>query len=221
MTDSSLLPLRAFFRFSFSALHQKGLPRQGKRLLDLSKQHALPPLPQLEGLPAFGEIRIAWNSGGLGISVEVRNKRRPLLADSRSPTVSDGLQLWIDTRGTQNVHRASRFCRHLCLLPRGGAPRQEAPVALSLPIARAREEAPSIDPAAIILRSEVGPTGYLLESWLPASVLHGFDPEANSRLGFYYLLTDGEFGDQFPALGSEFPIAYDPSLWCTLELQPA
>jgi hypothetical protein len=60
--------------------------------------------------------------------------------------------------------------------------------------------------------------GYLLEAWLPSSVLNGYDPEAQPRLGFYYALRDAELGEQFLSIGADFPFAIDPSLWSTLEL---
>ena len=68
------------------------------------------------------------------------------------------------------------------------------------------------------MQAAVTKTGYRLEGWLPASVLHGFDPESQSRLGFYYALRDSEFGEQFLSVGQDFPYAIDPSLWSTLEL---
>ena len=57
-----------------------------------------------------------------------------------------------------------------------------------------------------------------MEAFLPAAVLHGFDPETNRRLGFCYRLRDREMGDQFLAPGAEFPYWEDPSLWSVLEL---
>lgn len=72
--------------------------------------------------------------------------------------------------------------------------------------------------AEIRLWSAVTKTGYCLESWLPASVLHGYDPEAQPRLGFYFALRDAELGEQFLSVGADFPFAIDPSLWSTLEL---
>ncbi len=87
------------------------------------------------------------------------------------------------------------------------------------PIARAREESPLADPADISIAADVAKDGYLLQCWFPASVLHGYDPDATPRLGFYYFLRDEEFGQQYLSVGPEFPFAADPSLWATLELQ--
>jgi hypothetical protein len=60
--------------------------------------------------------------------------------------------------------------------------------------------------------------GYLIEAFLPAAVLHGFDPEQNLKLGFFYWVHDNELGDQTLSVGSEFPYIEDPSLWSVLAL---
>ena len=69
-----------------------------------------------------------------------------------------------------------------------------------------------------IVGCATAPDGYLLEAWIGAEALSGFEPESNPRLGFYYCLRDAELGEQFLAVGREFPFAHDPSLWATLEL---
>ena len=88
----------------------------------------------------------------------------------------------------------------------------------------------SSDPPSLMVRRSSGVTtddsalglprlrGYLLEAFIPARVLTGFDPQENPRLGFYYHVHDAELGDQFLTVGREFPFAEDPSLWSTLEL---
>ena len=67
-------------------------------------------------------------------------------------------------------------------------------------------------------RSRSKKTGYRVEAFLPAAVLHGFDPEQNPRLGFFLAVRDGELGDHLLSGGAEFPYWEDPSLWSTLEL---
>jgi hypothetical protein len=57
-----------------------------------------------------------------------------------------------------------------------------------------------------------------LEAFLPAGVLHGFDPEQNTRLGVCYGVRDAELGEQQLAAGPDFPFVEDPSLWSVLEL---
>jgi hypothetical protein len=93
-----------------------------------------------------------------------------------------------------------------------------APQAIELAIARAREERPLADSKDLIIEAKRHRDGYLLEAWLPAKALVGYDPESNPQLGFYYLLEDAELGRQVLTVGPEFPFDQDPSLWSTLEL---
>jgi len=218
MTTPGLLPHRFLFRYSLPVRHEKKLPKSGKRLLGLSAGFALPDFGALEGRAPFGQLLLAWNERGLAIAVEVQGKKSLPRCDSLSPDMSDGLRVFIDTRNTQNIHRASRYCRQFYLLPAGGGRKGADPLALDVPILRAREEAPPVKMAEVRQAVSASKTGYVLETWLPASVLFGYDAEAQPRLGFYYALRDAELGEQYLSVGPDFPFAVDPSLWSTLEL---
>lgn len=215
---NTVVPHRFLFRSSLPVVHVPGLPKSGSRLLDLPPTCILPDFSELDGATTFGEIRAAWNAHGLGFAVDVRGKSRPPLGNSAAPAESDGLQVWIDTRNTQTIHRASRFCHHFCAAPTGSGKRENAPFAAQRPIARAREEGPLAKPEQMQVWSALRPDGYSLELWLPGEILYGFEPESNPLLGFYYWLHDRELGDQFQSVGLEFPFSHDPSLWSTLEL---
>ena len=142
----------------------------------------------------------------------------PLACDTKRPGESDGLHVWIDTRNVQNIHRASRFCHHFCLLPASSNGKVGNPFATQIEIARSREAGTLADGKQIKVCAQATKTGYRLQAWFPADILVGFDTEANPRLGFYYHLRDSELGDQFLTVDDEFPFASDPSLWSTLEL---
>lgn len=215
---NQLLPHRFLFRYSLPAKYSAKLPLRGKALLKLSAAHALPDFSDLDSATKFGDIRLAWNEQGIGIAVKVTGKSRPTVCRAAIPTETDGLQVWIDTRNTQNIHRASRFCHHFAFLPAGDGPKGDQPSASQLAIARAREDAPQTHINDVQVRSVIADDGYQLETWIPASALHGFDPESTRQLGFYYLLQDSELGQQYPSVGPDFPIAHDPSLWVTVEL---
>jgi hypothetical protein len=60
--------------------------------------------------------------------------------------------------------------------------------------------------------------GYLMQGFIPATAMTGYDPAEHPRLGFYYAVTDRELGWQTFSLGAEYPFQSDPSLWGTLEL---
>ena len=212
----AVVPHSFLFRYSFPVRRAGNLPRKSAPLLGLGQEFALPDLAALHEGPRFAELRMAWNAEGIGISARVQGKSGPPVCNPTYPAESDGLQVWIDTRNTQSIHRASRFCHHFCALPDGG--KRRGPAAVQLPIARAREESSLARPEQIGVHFEGQQGGYLLEMWLPADVLTGFDPEANPRLGFYALVRDSGLGEQFLTVGREFPFANDPSLWSTVEL---
>ncbi len=205
------------FRWSFAIPQIASLPKKSGGLLDLPENCRLPSICELDGKQDFAEIRMAWNSTGLAISAEVRGKKRKPDCSPGSFITSDGMTVWIDTRNTQGVHRATRFCHQFCVMPTGGA-RKTSPVVIQVPLARAREESTPTDVSQVQLKSEVRDDGYLLEAWFAASTLVGFDPANFNRLGFHYLVRDAELGEQSLAVGTEFPVASDPSLWQTLEL---
>ncbi len=215
---NELIPPAFLFRMALPVRKAPKLPRSGSAPLQLTADYALTDIGELAQGKRFGELRLAWNEKGLGCRVEVTGKKYSPRCDYAQLLNSDGLNLWIDTRSTQNIHRASRFCHHFCVLPSGAMKDRTQPVARQLPIARAKEEAPTCDPKQIITHSEVNDSGYVLEVWLPTEILHGYDPESNPRIGFYYHIRDQELGDQYLAVGAEFPFDHDPSLWWPLEL---
>lgn len=217
---NSIIPTPFLFRYSLSAKKIAGLPKKSKTsLLALPDDCILPNLREVDGETNFGDVRIGWNEKGIGISASVSGRTMPLSCDPKRPTESDGLQVWIDTRNTQNIHRASRFCHHFCFLPASKEGKAGKPFATQLEIARARETSALADAKVLPVTVKAKRDGYLLEAWLPAAVLTGFDPEATPRIGFYYQLKDSELGEQFLTVGDEFPFANDPSLWTTLELE--
>lgn len=216
-----VVPQRFLFRYRIPVRYESGLPRRGKRLLDLGPEHTLPGFESLEGKHGFAELRAAWNPRGIGLSVQVAGKRHPLSCDAGDVYDSDGLQLWFDTRDTKSIHRASRFCHLFCLLPAGGGKQEQEPVCKQLPVPQAREDAPVFKASDVKLASEITADGYRLEAWIPANVLHGFEPSEHPLLGFYYRVVDAELGQQVLTVEDAFPYASDPSMWGTLELLEA
>ena len=216
---STVLPYRFLFRFEYPVCRSDGLPRRkGSRPLDLPESCRLQEAGPLDGVAPFALLSAAWNDHGIGFQLEVPRRSSRLKCDPDRPEQSDGLRLWLDTRSTQNVHRATRFCRSFVALPQGGGDDGRQPVAVQLPVPRAREDAPLCDPDDLLVAAEVANDGYRLELWLPRDVLQGFDPAAQPRLGFHYLIRDRALGSQTPAVGNDYPYDADPSLWSVLNL---
>ncbi len=214
--SESLLPKRFLFRFAAPCRYKS--PLWTKEGAGLGRQHRLANFSQLEGQSGAIEVRAGWSEAGLAVACRVEGKRQPVWDRDSRPEDSDGLHLWIDTRDVHNVHRAGRFCHRFLFLPRGGGPRLDRPLAQWLPIHRARQMPQPVAAETLSVRSEIGKDGYLLEAFLPAEALTGFDPQEHPRLGFNYAVLDRELGVRTFAVGA--PLAYeeDPSLWATLEL---
>jgi hypothetical protein len=214
-----LLPQAFWFRLSVPCLRVAGLPRSaGKRLLDLPDACRLPQTAVLDGKDPWAEVRVAWNPDGLAVAVEAEGNLAALADDDR-PDSLYGVQVWVDTRDTRDVSRATRFCHRFDARLTGGAGKTGLGVKVSpRDIARAVATPPLCDPALIPAKAERTKKGWRLELFLPAGSLHGFDPETNRRLGFAYQVTDPERPDEFLGVGREFPVGENPSLWSTLEL---
>lgn len=215
---NQVVPSRFLFRWSFVAARIDSLPRSNGRLLDLPVETLLPDLWELDGQRPFAQIKLAWNDEGIAIGLAVSGRTRKPTCQLADVFNSDGIRLWFDTRSTQTVHRATKFCQHLMILPTGAGPKKNSPIVRSAAIPRAREDAILASTESIRAQSEVSDTGYWIDAWIPAQVLLGFDPPTNPRIGFHYALHDSELGKQTLAVGDEFPYESDPSLWQTVEL---
>lgn len=184
----------------------------------LEERHRLPCFAELDERRTFAEVRVGWSEVGLAVFLKVDGKKQaPWCRDTKIED-SDGLQLWIDTRDTKNVHRAGRFCHRFAVLPLGSGRNLDQPTIGLLAINRARESPREIHERQLVARSKRLPGGYELEAFIPADALTGYDPAEHSKLGFCYAVLDRELGAQTFTIGPEFPIAEDPSLWGTLEL---
>jgi hypothetical protein len=213
--DASLLPPRQFFRFSADVRRVE--LTAGKSLV-LDERYALPALAELDGRPAFADVRMAWNPQGLVWQATVEGKTQPPWCRDSRLEDSDGLQVWVDTRATLNVHRASRFCHRFIFMPLGGGGGGTNAVADQLLINRARENARPVRPRELEARAKITKNGYTLTAFAPATALGGYDPSQQPRLGFTYALQDRERGLQTFAVGPEFPYDEDPSCWAELRL---
>jgi hypothetical protein len=217
MSEPLLAPT---FLFRFSAACRRCDLVWSPRGIKLDERYVLPSFGELEGRPVFADLRAAWSDRGLWFTLRVAGKKQPPWCRETRSDDSDGLQIWVDTRDTHNIHRASRFCHRFAFLPFGSERRPDAPVAQWLLINRARENPRTVVNRLLQVRSERRIDGYLLQAHVPAEALTGFDPAEYPRLGFSYAVIDRELGWQTFSSGLEFPFAEDPSLWGTLELVP-
>jgi hypothetical protein len=189
---------------------------------DLPEECAIPCFAQLDQKKLFAELRGGWNDSGLAFALRVTGKKEAIWRNEKTPTAGDGLQLFIDTRDTHNIHRASRYCHRFAFMPlasgAGGTKQLQDSLAAQLAINRARESPKPVERGVLQVISKRIETGYQLDTFLPAAALTGFDPAEHPKLGFHYLVSDRELGEQTFAVSTAFPSDDDPSLWGTLEL---
>ncbi len=210
---SALVPPRFLFRWAFAVPHCPELPGDKPRTcLPLPERCRLPDLAGFDGHAPFAELLFGWNERGLGVGLVVHGRKLPAVDVS---TANDGLHLRLDTRCTQTVHRATKFCHAFHLRPRNA---KGQPGVARLPIPQAREEPPVDRDAKPLIQTTDTADGYRLDAWFPAAALYGYDPASHARLGFYAVVEDQKLGTQPLTVDDEFPIEFDPSLWQTLEL---
>ncbi len=218
----ALIPPRFLFRFEVDVKRSETIWTLKDGVV-LDESYRLPQLADLDNERSPAEVRMAWNDKGLAWWIRVEGKEQmPWCRESRLED-SDGLQLWIDTRATTNVHRATRFCHRYVFLPRGGGPSAEEPVADQMLINRARENARPVRPRELQVKSKVTDSSYELSCCIPAVALGGYDsvvgdPTGQPKLGFTYALFDRQLGLQTFSLGTGFPYEEDPSCWAQIRL---
>ena len=215
MTETLLAP-NFLFRYSVPCRYKADL--WSAKGAQLDEEYALPFFGELEGKRKYAELRAAWSEEGLAFALRVEGKSQPPWCRDSRIEDSDGLQIWIDTRNTQNIHRAGRFCHRFALLPAGTGKNLAEPLAALLAINRAKESPREIPRGSIQVRSQPHRGGYSLEAFIAAEALTGFNPVDQPQLGFFYAVVDKELGPQTFSLGPEFPFDEDPSLWGTLQL---
>lgn len=219
MADALLSP-SFLFRFSVAGRYSDQA-ENAFLAAGLGVEHRLPSFRELEGKRVFADVRCGWHETGLAWEVVVTGKKQSAWCREARLDDSDGVNVWIDTRDSRNIHRANRFCHRFVFLPTGGGARGDQPVAAMLPINRARELPKPVERGVVLVRGGLRGDGYSLRAWIPAAALTGYDVTEHRRIGVCYAVVDRELGWQTFSLGPEFPFVEDPTLWGTLELERA
>jgi len=227
MATTPLLPQAFWFRLAIPCRHVSALPGgdlgeggdDSSKLLRLDADCTLPATPTLEGEEAWAEVRAGWNAKGLAVQVDV--KQSSFLDSKQEMEPGPGFRVWVDTRDTRDVSRATRFCHCFVVrIVRGKT--KTAPLEVEvkqLSISRAVADAPLAAPKDLLAHAERLKQGWRVSLFLLAGALNGFDPDTNRRLGITYQISDYHREDQFLGAGRAFPLGDNPSLWTTLELR--
>ncbi len=189
--------------------------KQGKKASPklLSKGYLLPDTSDLTAEEPFGEVGVAWHQEGLHIHLHAAKKFEE--ASYPKYTEGDALELFIDTRDLKEAGFPTRFCHHFLILP------QEVQGIRALELTRFRTEDshPLCDPGKIEVSFHAGSRDYFLDIFLPAEILHGYDPLSFDRLGLTYTLHRYKGPPQnFSVCSNYVTIAQNPSLWASCRL---
>src|SRR5436853_1251674 len=148
----SLISPPMLFRFSAPCLRME--EKWSAAGIKLNEQYRLPCFAELAGKKSFADVRLGWSEAGIALNVTVQGKQQPPWCRDSRIDDSDGVQIWIDTRNTQNIHRAGRFCHRFALLPVGSGRKLDEPLIALLAINRAKESPREIDPRQLQIRCE-------------------------------------------------------------------
>ncbi len=208
---SSLIDPTFLFRFELRL--RKNALKWTTKGLDLPDKCKLPSFGALGERPVFADVRMAWSKEGIGVQVSVNGKRQvPWCRETRLDE-SDGFHVWIDTRCSPGIHRATQYCHRFLWMPAGGGSQREKPVTALVEINRARGNPKAVSPGDLKIAAFPRHDGYQLSGLIPAKSLTGFDPKNQPRISLYYCVIDRELGWQTLTLGPEYPVTEDPSLW--------
>lgn len=188
-------------------------------LLALKENATVYPPASVNDSPRFATIRLGWNETGFGGCVTVAGKTGAPQGDVSKLDATDSVTVWIDTRPSGIVHRATEYCHCFGFVPAEGDGGK--PAAVVVPIAQQRATRVESNVKLFQLRTKTGKSGqYTFEFWIPGTQLHGFREISEfGRLGFHTVINDRELGQQSFSLADDFPTSYDPSTWTQLELQ--
>ena len=185
----------------------------------LSDEAILPCLSnELAGHPKFAQVRLAVGTNALFFQCDVQGKKQlPWCRDSRLED-SDGLHVWIDTRNTRDVQRATKYCSRIGFLPMGSGPKADLPHVGWAPINRAKDNPPQPPWNLMSIRSRIADGRYRIVAAVHFDALHGLDSKDFPVVAFYFAVIDRELGWQSLSVPPDGAVAENPSLWAQLIL---
>ncbi|MEY2725253.1 MAG: hypothetical protein RLZZ458_1120 [Planctomycetota bacterium] len=215
----TLFPASLMFDYQFELPRVDEMPRSRGRLLGLQNVPDLFVPARLNNKSAPVSVKAGWNERGLGVLLQVRGKKHAPAGRWKDPKNSDWIHLFVDTRHTAGVQRATEFCTSVAVMPVD----EDADGSVTVKFTEVMGQKPvpvdrSQEPARTAVTEVSG--GYDLELWLPGAYFRGFEGVLESGLlAFYFVVHDSELGEIPLSVGGDFPVSYNPSMWLVLMLQ--
>ncbi|MDP1563487.1 MAG: hypothetical protein Q8M16_19060 [Pirellulaceae bacterium] len=161
------------------------------------------------------DTRIAWSEEGLTLQFTLTGKTRRPYCRLNDLEHSDALEVFVDTRNTKTVHRATRYCHRFLYLPTGTGPSEKDPYGSMLKIHLARGEPPTMGAFQPQVESKIMANGYRITCHMSRKYLEGWSPSEQPEIGLYFQIRDAELGHIHFAYDRQLPVSEDPSLWPT------
>lgn len=215
---NQIVPPSFLFQYSMAIPHVAAIPYRKGKLLRLADSSRLFVPGVMNEASAPFDLKVAWNAEGLGIEIGVSGKKLAPAGRLGNLKTSDHISLFVDTRHTASVHRATEYCSSLKVLPCDEDADNQPSVSFA-EIAQQRSVKKDLNGRKCEVRCHVCSDGYNVELWIPGTQLFGFDeaPEIG-RIGFCCMVHDTELGEMPLSVGDDFPVAFDPSTWLQMEL---
>lgn len=173
------------------------------------KKHLLPNTSPLCNEDYFADVSLGWNREGIAAEVSLSES----FQEASYPNIANGdsVELMIDTRDVKTSGYNTRFCHHFFFLPESIEGRQAG----EMTTFRTEDIHDLCDPQDL----KVFCRKTMMQIFIPASCLYGYDPDQFDRLGFTYRINRrGNFPQHFSAVTNNFQVEQQPSLWSSLKL---
>ena len=180
----------------------------------LFSQYLLPDTSFLCREETFAKVAMGWSKGGIEVAVQA--EASSLRCSYPNLSSGDSVEIMIDTRDVKTSGYNTRFCHHFFFLPEAINGVQAGEITRF----RTEDTHELCDPNELQVQMKKHADGYLLKIFIPASCLHGYDPEQFDRLRFTYRINSSTHSEQhFSVVSAEFQIEQQPSLWASLQLR--
>ncbi len=189
----------------------------------LQKEYEIPALSSLSGGKQLAETCMSWSSSGLFFQSTFKASAGKMASAASLTSRAALLTLYIDTRWSPGVHRATSFCHRFDFIL--NRPTKALPVARGHgelnPIQRARSAPAAIHPRDISVAAFLHSESFEIKAFLKGATLTGYSPEEFQEIGVFYTINDAVFGNQIMARTLQSPYFEDPSVWCRCKLLPS
>lgn len=177
------------------------------------KTYLLPDLSALTSESSFADVAMGWSDAGIELFIAVKQAYLRSLYPQFDK--GDSLEVCIDTRDVKTSGYNTRFCHHFYFLPESVDGQQAG----ELTKFRTEDAHELCNGAELKVEANLSPKSYILRCFIPASCLHGYDPEQFDRIGFTYKINRPSNSPQeFSVVAEDFKFQEQPSLWASVRL---